>query len=145
MAKATGVFIGTKKGNETQALDGAWVYWNSDGTTTIMRACANGHLRQIQDGKKDSTLPRNYGKTFRADFDIDVKVYYSRGGRPIPAAVLDQHADVSSRARSGSYPRTCRFSRAVAWQRHSNRHMPATRSSSTSATVSSRRFQGTRS
>ena len=69
----------------------AWVYWRVGGNTTLLRSDGAGLLFAMFAGGTRDNLG-DYGERFRVATGTNVDLYFSRGAKPIPDAVLAQHA-----------------------------------------------------
>jgi hypothetical protein len=72
-------------------LASAWVYIQEGGTTTTYRTAPNGRLRKLAPGAAaaDGTRPWKFETKAVIDVPKTVRLYTSKGARPIPQAILD--------------------------------------------------------
>jgi outer membrane protein OmpA-like peptidoglycan-associated protein len=69
-------------------LSSAWVYWREAGNPALLRTDATGLLFARHDGA-DRTLPEEYTNRFTTALSTRLGLYFSRGAKPIPDALLD--------------------------------------------------------
>jgi hypothetical protein len=72
-------------------LASAWVYVNDGGTTTTYRTGPDGRLCKLAPGAPaaDATRPWKYQTKALLEVPKTVRIYTSKGARPIPKSVLD--------------------------------------------------------
>src|SRR5215204_6934538 len=85
-----------------------WVYWKQNSNITILRSDSVGRLFDSQIA--DKTLWWKYKTRFSTTASREVEIYYSRGAKPIPNALLNASPIIFFRrtipASSGSVPPT---------------------------------------
>ena len=79
------------EGPSTAALESAWVYIHDAGVTTTYRTDPSGRLRRLTDGapNENATLPWKYDTKVLLEVPKTVRLFTSRGARPLPKTVLD--------------------------------------------------------
>ncbi|WP_224372647.1 hypothetical protein [Hyalangium versicolor] len=84
------VLVNTE-GSTPGPLASAWVYIQEGGTTTTYRTAPNGRLRKMAPGGSaaDGTRPWKFDTKAVIDVPKTVRIYTSRGARPIPQSILD--------------------------------------------------------
>ncbi|MFL5350205.1 MAG: hypothetical protein ACJ8AT_35975 [Hyalangium sp.] len=72
-------------------LASTWVYIQEGSTTTTYRTAPNGRLRKLAPGapEADGTRPWKFETKAVIDVPKKVRLYTSKGARPIPASMLD--------------------------------------------------------